>query len=124
MIAAVAVAVGGAAGALGRYWMTMAVTALAGNRFPWGTLSVNVLGALLMGILYVIVDERMPDSGPWRALLITGGLGAFTTFSAFSIDALLLLQNGRVVSALAYVLTSVVVCLLAVAVGMSVMRML
>lgn len=123
MNVAVAVAVGGAVGALARYWMTAAVTVVAGNRFPWGTLSVNVLGALLMGVLYVVVDERMPASSPWRALLITGGLGAFTTFSTFSIDALLLLQNGRVVSAVAYVLTSVVVCLLAVAVGMSVMRM-
>ena len=123
MNVAVAVAVGGAVGALARYWMTAAVTVVAGNRFPWGTLSVNVLGALLMGVLYVVVDERTPASGPWRALLITGGLGAFTTFSTFSIDALLLLQNGRVVSAVAYVLTSVVVCLLAVAVGMSVMRM-
>lgn len=124
MNVAVAVALGGALGALSRYWMTSAVTVMAGNRFPWGTLSVNVLGALLMGILYVIVDERMADSGPWRALLITGGLGAFTTFSTFSIDALLLLQNGRVLSAVLYVLTSVVVCMLAVAAGMSLMRLL
>src|SRR5690606_12899265 len=119
---AMAVALGGAIGALARYWMTTAITVVAGNRFPWGTLSVNVLGALLMGILYVVVDERMPSGGPWRALLITGGLGAFTTFSTFSIDALLLLQHGRVITALAYVLSSVVVCLLAVAVGMGVMR--
>ena len=124
MNAAVAVAVGGALGALARYWVTTSVTLVAGNRFPWGTLCVNIVGALLMGILYVMLNERFPDSGPWRALLITGGLGAFTTFSTFSIDALLLLQSGRIVSALVYILTSVVVCLLAVAAGIGLMRVL
>src|SRR5690606_22664667 len=123
MNVAVAVAVGGAVGALARYWMTAAVTVVAGHRFPWGTLSLHVLGVLLLGVLCVVVVARTACWAAWCALMSSGGFGAVSACSAVSIHALLLVQSGRVVSAEAYVLTSVVVCLLAVAGSISLVRM-
>ena len=100
------------------------VSAQGGMRFPWGTLLVNVLGSCAIGVLYVLISERMVLTEQWRALLVVGYLGAFTTFSTFSLDALLLLQEGRVLPALAYVGTSVLLCLAGAWLGMMLMRAL
>jgi CrcB protein len=107
----VAVAVGGALGAVSRYSFGLVAFALIGNRFPWATLGVNVVGSFLIGLAAVLIGERSVDGELWRPLIIVGFLGAFTTFSAFSLDTLLLLQQGNYNTALAYMLGSVALCL-------------
>lgn len=119
MIYTLAVAAGGALGAVSRYWL---VTAMSGSRFPWGTFTVNVAGSLVIGVLYVLISEKAVLAEQWRAILMVGYLGAFTTFSTFSLDALLLLQDGRPLQAALYVLGSVVTCLLGAWLGMTLMR--
>ena len=108
------VALGGAAGALARFALSGCLYPLAGNRFPTGTLVVNSLGCLLVGALYVLIMEKALLGPYWRHLLITGFAGALTTFSAFSLDALLLWQNGLQMTAVVYVLANLLGCLLAV----------
>ena len=107
----VAVAIGGALGAVSRYSFGLVAIALIGNRFPWATLGVNVAGSFLIGLAAVLIGDRMLDGELWRPLIIVGFLGAFTTFSAFSLDTLLLLQQGNYNTALAYMLGSVALCL-------------
>ncbi len=107
----VAVAVGGALGAVSRYSFGLVALALIGNRFPWATLGVNVVGSFLIGLAAVLIGDRIVDGELWRPLIIVGFLGAFTTFSAFSLDTLLLLQQGNYNTALAYILGSVALCL-------------
>jgi fluoride exporter len=107
----VAVAVGGALGAVSRYSFGLVALALIGNRFPWATLGVNVVGSFLIGLAAVLIGDRIVDGELWRHLVIVGFLGAFTTFSAFSLDTLLLLQQGNYNTALAYMLGSVALCL-------------
>ena len=106
-----AVAVGGALGAVSRYSFGLVALALIGNRFPWATLGVNVVGSFLIGLAAVLIGDRIVDGELWRPLVIVGFLGAFTTFSAFSLDTLLLLQQGNYNTALAYMLGSVALCL-------------
>ena len=107
----VAVAVGGALGAVSRYSFGLVALALIGNRFPWATLGVNVVGSFLIGLAAVLIGDRIVDGELWRPLVIVGFLGAFTTFSAFSLDTLLLLQQGNYNTASAYILGSVTLCL-------------
>lgn len=113
-----AIAAGGAVGALLRYWVSTGVHLLAGRAFPYGTLAVNVSGSLLMGLLYVLIIERMDVDPLWRGALLIGLLGAFTTFSTFSIETLNLLENGEPVKAAVNVLASVSVCIVACWLGM------
>ena len=107
----IAVALGGACGAMARYSVGAWLFPIEGHRFPLSTLFVNVLGALLMGVFYVIIVEKAALTGCWRELLMVGFLGAFTTFSTFSLDALALWQNGHLALALFYVTVSVLLCL-------------
>ncbi len=118
------IAAGGAIGALMRFWMSLGVHALLGRGFPYGTLSVNVLGSLIIGVLYVLIMERTQMSPEWRALLITGFLGAFTTFSAFSIETLNLLEAGEILKAALNIVLSVVLCLSACWLGLTITRQL
>jgi CrcB protein len=101
------IALGGAIGSVARALLNLLVTARAGELFPWGILTVNVVGCLLIGALAAVVERES-----LRVLLMTGLCGGFTTFSAFSLDALRLLQAGRPGAAAAYVATSLVLCLL------------
>lgn len=119
-----AIALGGAVGALSRYGLMSLVATMLGNRLPWGTLLVNISGSLLIGILYVLVSEKMLLSADARALLIVGFLGAFTTFSTFSLDSILLIEQGWLVQAMAYMLASVMICVLATWLGMALARLL
>lgn len=112
-----AIAGGGAAGALLRYWISLGVHGLLGRDFPWGTITVNVLGSLLMGWLSFILLAR--EAAPeWRGLLLIGGLGAFTTFSTYSLETLHLLEQGHIGKASLYILSSVALCLIAVWAGL------
>lgn len=123
MLNAAAVAIGGALGALTRYWVSGVLYKQFGTAFPYGTLVVNVLGSLLMGVVFVLVQERgLPE--PWRLAVAVGLLGAFTTFSTFSLDALVLVEQGALVRAAVYVLASVMLCLLAAAAGILITRSL
>ncbi len=110
-----AVAIGGALGAMGRYGVTTYMFPVMANRFPLGTLTVNVLGSLLMGVFYVLIIEKSVLGAEWRNWAMAGFLGAFTTFSTFALDAVTLWQNGHGTLALSYLLLSVVACVIAVA---------
>ena len=118
-----AVAAGGALGAMARYLLVAQVAVWAGRGFPWGTLSVNVLGSALIGVLWVIVS-RNAAAGALHHFAIVGFLGAFTTFSAFSLELLVMLEAGRLVQAVSYVLGSVLTCLLGTFLGVSLARAL
>ena len=109
-----AVAVGGALGAMARYGVVSYLAPLTGHRFPLGTLCVNISGSFLIGVCYVVLDEKLAASPEWRLLTMTGFLGAFTTFSTFSLDALALWENGLPMTAVTYVLATVFGCLMAV----------
>ena len=117
-----AIAGGGALGALLRYWVSTAVHSLIGRDFPYGTLAVNVLGSLLMGFLYIWLLERMPGGVAMRAFLLIGLLGAFTTFSTFSIETLNLMESGQLAKAVLNTLLSVVLCIFAAALGVMLAR--
>lgn len=116
--AVAAVAAGGALGALLRYWTAAWVYARAGAGFPYGTLVVNVAGSLLMGFAFVLLNERLALGPEWRALLMVGVLGAFTTFSTFSMDTLNLLLDAEYAKAVMNVLLSVVLCVAAAGLGL------
>ena len=116
------VAMGGAVGAVTRYWLTVLVQAHNPSGFPLGTFLVNVVGSLLIGVCFVLLAEKLPDDTVLRQLLMVGFLGGLTTFSAFSLEALLLLEQGLYNTALLYIVGSVVVCLLAAFIGMQVTR--
>ena len=118
------IAVGGAAGALLRYWAQQATHALLGRGFPFGTLLVNVAGSFLMGFLYVYLVERVGLSQELRLALLVGLLGAFTTFSTFSFETLALIEDGESLKALINVVASVGLCLLGCWLGLGLGRQL
>ena len=120
----IAIAAGGALGALLRFWVSNAVYGVFGRGFPWGTLAVNLLGSLLMGFLYVLMIERLASAPEWRGFLLVGLLGAFTTFSTFSIETLNLIEQAQYARALGNVLISVLACVGAALLGVIVARQL
>ena len=113
----VAVTLGGAAGALARWAAAEAIPHDAG-RFPWATLLTNVVGCFLIGVLLVVVVERLPHRRLVRPLLGTGFLGGFTTFSTYALDTRTLVAADRVALAAAYLLGTLALGLLAVVAGL------
>ena len=113
-----AVAIGGALGALSRYSFVLIAVTLVDNRLPWVTFGVNVVGSFCIGIAAVLIGDRVIEGEFWRLLLVVGFLGSFTTFSAFSLETLLLLQQGNYNIAMAYAAGSVTLCLGAAFAGM------
>jgi len=120
----VAIAAGGALGALLRYWTSTAIHSRFGTAFPYGTLTVNILGSLLMGFLYIWLTDRLASGQAVRAFLLIGLLGAFTTFSTFSMETLNLVESGHPGKALANVVISVTVCFAAATAGVFAARQL
>ena len=110
-----AVAVGGALGSMARFWLAGAIAALPSPRFPWGTLLINVLGSFVIGLVgsLTLSPARVGMHPDIRIFLMTGICGGFTTFSAFSLQTLELLQGGEIVPALGYAVGSVVLCVVA-----------
>ena len=111
-----AVAVGGALGSLARFWLAAAMAMLTGPRFPWGTLLINVVGSFVIGLVAAVTlsPARIAMHPDLRIFLMVGVCGGFTTFSAFSLQTLELLQSCAAWPAVGYVLGSVVFCLAAV----------
>jgi CrcB protein len=121
-VSALLVAVGGAAGSVLRYWMSgvaqrSAPVTGAWSVFPLGTLTVNVVGCLIIGAIAEVGERHGPLSSETRALLIVGFLGGFTTFSAFANETVAVWRSGAVVVAAVNVVLSVVVCVAAVVAG-------
>lgn len=117
------IAMGGAGGALCRYTLMNLIGVLSHNKFPLGTLAVNVIGSFCIGIMYVIIVEKVALHPDWRHIAIVGFLGAFTTFSTFSLETITLLENAQLGTALLYVLASIVCCVLAAWIAIVITRL-
>lgn len=117
-----AIASGGAIGALARHGVNVTSAQLWGTDFPWGTLIVNILGSFIMGLLIVKFAHMDSVSQETRAFFTTGFLGAFTTFSTFSLDFATLWQRDETLIAMGYMLASVILSILALFAGLAVMR--
>lgn len=125
MIPTLLVAVGGAAGSISRYWLAFAVARLTGPGFPWGTVMINIMGSFVIGWFaeFTASYGRSPAADSTRAFVMAGLCGGFTTFSAFSLQTIDLLRAGEIGRAGANVVGSVVLCLLATALGMRLAQM-
>lgn len=119
-----AIAIGGAVGAVLRFTVSTSIHRVMGKDFPYGTLTVNVLGSLLMGFLFIMLVERQISSIELRSGILFGVLGAFTTFSSFSFETLALLESGDWWKAMLNVVLSVCCCLLATWIGLGIGRQL
>lgn len=122
MLQLLAIAGGGALGAVLRFGMSSYVYRLLGRDFPYGTLAVNTVGSLIMGILFILFIERGLVSAEWRSASIIGFLGAFTTFSTFTIETLILVESGELSRAAMNVVLSVTLCLFATWFGLIIGR--
>ncbi|NTS75245.1 fluoride efflux transporter CrcB [Catenovulum sp. SM1970] len=111
------IAIGGALGACLRYFLSQQALILLGKGFPYGTLLVNVLGSCLLGLLYGLAEQGQFVSAPMKTAVGIGFLGALTTFSTFSYDSYLLMQQGAWFKAALNILLNVLICLLAVWLG-------
>ena len=110
----IAIMIGGAMGAAMRYLVSNGIYSLLGREFPYGTLFVNVLGSFLMGFLTVLLIEKGNIDPLIKAAILVGFLGAFTTFSTFSIDTLALINKGALSYAFLNMIASVIICVSAV----------
>lgn len=118
-----AIFLGGGIGALARFGVGGVVGHWLGTAFPWGTLVVNLVGCLAMGLLVGLFALAWSPGPAGRAFLTVGLLGGFTTFSAFAADAVLLLDRGQELAAAAYVAASALGCVAAALVGLRLVRM-
>lgn len=119
-----AVTFGGALGAAGRYLLTTGIGHWLGHGFPLATMVVNISGSFALGVLIEVSALAWTPSSEVRAFLVAGVLGAFTTFSAFSLDAYALWVRGETIAAAGYLVGSVVVSIAALIAGLAVMRVL
>lgn len=121
MNALLLVMAGGALGSAGRYLTGRYTLSLLGPDWPWGTMTVNLLGGLLMGLLTGALARVAAPEG-WRLFVAVGVLGGFTTFSSFSLDTVAMIERGAALPALGYVLTSVIGSIAALFAGLSLAR--
>ena len=122
MMSIISIAIGGAAGSLCRYGMSNGIYLLLGRSFPYGTLAVNILGSFIMGSVYILMIERASISEELRAGITVGLLGAFTTFSTFSIETINLIESGEILKAGLNILFSVTLCVVGCWLGMNLSR--
>lgn len=118
------IAIGGASGAVSRYLLATWAHRLWEGHMPVGTLLVNVLGSFVIGAVYVLLVEKQLLHPDWRGVLMVGFLGAFTTFSTFSLETINLIEAGQMAHALGYVLASTLLCVLMAGAGMQLTRVL
>lgn len=114
----IAIALGGSAGALTRFWIANGIYAYLGRSFPHGTLFVNVSGSFLMGLLTELMLQRFPMAAEYRAGVLVGFLGAYTTFSTFAVESFFLIEEGSYWKAGINMFLSVTLCVVAVWVGL------
>ncbi len=117
-----AIAAGGAIGSVARYILSITMLRGFGAGFPWGTLTVNVLGSLIMGVAAGLFAKHLQDGAAWRAFVMVGVLGGFTTFSTFSLDVAVLAQRGELLQAAGYIAGSVTLSILALVSGLALAR--
>jgi CrcB protein len=115
----IAIALGGALGAISRYLVVGLVTDYMGKSFPFGTMTVNITGSFFIGMLYVLVVQKLHLAPELKAILVVGFLGSFTTFSTFSLETFSLIERGHFTQAGIYLVGSVVLGLLAVWAGIT-----
>lgn len=120
------VAIGGAAGAVARYGLGNAIAGRLGRDLPWGTLTINVTGSLLIGVILTWLIERDVGASTWRPLIVVGVLGGYTTFSAFSYEVVALADDGQYGRAAGYAIASlalgIAACVLGVALTHAALR--
>jgi len=124
MYMTLSVALGGAIGAVSRYWISGFVCEAVGGAFPWATLTVNVLGCSILGVLIQLMALVWSPSEHLRVFLTVGLLGALTTFSAFSLEAVLMLERGDWLIAMLYILFSAALCVGATMGTMALVKMM
>ena len=117
-----AIALGGALGAVARHFISHWSVVALGNGFPWGTLTVNVVGCFALGVVVEVMALVWSPAAEWRAFLTVGVLGAFTTFSTFALDISILHERGEMLQAILYVTVSVAGSIAAIFAGMSLTR--
>lgn len=115
---------GGGIGAALRHGVNIGAARLLGTSFPWGTLTVNIVGSFVMGLLTAWFAFEASPSQHWRLFLTTGILGGFTTFSTFSLDSALLIERGTYVTAAVYMIGSVILSVGALFAGLTLVRAL
>ncbi len=123
MSTVLAIAAGGAVGAVTRYLLTIQIGHLLGLGFPYGTLIINITGSMFLGMLLEVMALFWSVGNDLRAFLVIGVLGSFTTFSTFSLDVMVMFNRGDILPASLYVLASVGLALIAFAGGMAAVRL-
>jgi len=117
------IGVGGFFGAISRYYVSKGSVLLLGNKIPYGTLVVNVAGSFLLGLIFTLSIEKFAVSENMRFLMAVGFLGAFTTFSTFSVEALYLVEDGAYLAAFYYIAGNLILSLAAAFAGIYIARM-
>jgi len=118
------IALGGASGAVSRYLLANWVHSMWEGKLPLGTLFVNMFGSFAIGVVFVLVVERQLIHPDWRGVLMVGFLGAFTTFSTFSLETISLLEAGHLMHALGYMLASAVLCVVMAGLAIQLTRLI
>jgi CrcB protein len=116
------VGLGGMIGANARFILGRAIADRAGSSFPYGTITINITGSLLIGIIMTLLTERLVADPAWRLVLVVGFLGGYTTFSSYTFEAIRLFQQGQAVRGLTYIFGSNILGLLACYVGIVIAR--
>lgn len=122
--AIIQVAIGGAIGSVCRYLTGQVAERLLGTDLPYGTLAANLIGSMLMGIAFVFLSDNLGEAGKYSPLLMTGVLGGYTTFSAYSLEAWQLFDSGRPLAALGYAGGSAALAIASLAVGIALAKAL